>query len=551
MTGIATRIRCARAGIQRSALAALILLAASAGTAGATAPGDAERIYRAGILPSGQPLRGVREGGTAIEGRAAACVNCHRRSGIGVNEGKTVIPPITGKYLLHAGERPLPESALQPAGASIGRRTGYDDQKLVRAIRKGINADGKPLSYLMPRFTLSDADAALLVDYLKSLSSRPGPGVAHDEVNFATVITPDADPAERSGTLDVLQHFFANKDIHERGHDPPLISARRIRYRVIYKWRLHVWELSGPPDTWQGQLEARLRSEPVLAVISGVGGRDWAPVHRFCEHAALPCLFPNVRLPPVAEGDFYPVYFSRGVLLEADLIRAALRNSARPPGGRLIQVYRRGDIGEAAARALRAQPAGQGPEWIEQPLPERGGLADLREALDGVHPDDTVVLWLRADDLGKLPADPPVAAAIFASGLMGSLENAPLPAAWRSVTRITYPVDLPQRRAMRLIQPLTWFRTQGIPVVAERVQVDTYVACQVLSEAVGHAFADMVPDYLIEQIENMVSLKLLDGYYPRLGLAPGQRFASKGGYIIRLSPQPGGPVMPVSDWVVP
>ena len=167
-----------------------------------------------------------------------------------------------------------------------------------------------------------------------------------------------------------------------------------------------------------------------------------------------------------------------------------------------------------------------------------------------MRPGDAVVLWLRGADLRELPVDPP-AADIYASGLMAGLEGAPLPPAWRRATRITYPVDLPQRRAVRLIQPLTWFRTQGIPVVAERVQVDTYVACQVLSEAVGHAFADLVPDYLIEQIENMISVKLLDGYYARLGLAPGQRFASKGGYIASLPPVPGGPVIAVSDWLVP
>jgi hypothetical protein len=532
-------------------LAALIVVSAWGSTAGATAEGDAERIYRAGLLPSGQPLRGTREGGVVIEGPGAACVNCHRRSGIGANEGPTVIPPITGKYLLHPGERPLPESVVQSAGTAISRHTGYDDQKLVRAIREGINADGKPLSPLMPRFTLSDADAGLLVDYLKSLSSRPGPGVTHDELNFATIITPDADPAERSGTLAVLRRFFTNRDIHERGHDPPLISAHRIRYRVAYRWQLHVWELSGAPDTWEEQLDAHLRTEPVFAVISGVGGRDWAPVHRFCEHEALPCLFPNVRLPVVAPGDFYSVYFSRGVLLEADLIRAALQRSAHAPGRRVIELYRRGDIGEAAARALDHPAAGEGADWIDRPLPASGGAKELREALAAVRPGDTLVMWLRPDDLRKLPANPPAASAIFASGLMAGLENAPLPSLWRGATRLAYPVDLPQRRAMRLIEPVTWFRTQGIPLVAERVQVDTYVACQVLSEAVTHAFADLVPDYLIEQIENLVSVKLLDGFYPRLALAPGQRFASKGGYIVRLPPQPGGPVIADGDWLVP
>ena len=163
---------------------------------------------------------------------------------------------------------------------------------------------------------------------------------------------------------------------------------------------------------------------------------------------------------------------------------------------------------------------------------------------------DALVLWLRAEDLRVLPPAPPAAAAVFVSGLMAGFENAPLPGAWRAVTRMTYPVDLPQRRAARLIQPLTYFRAQQIPVVAEPVQVDTYIACQLVSEAAGHAFADLVPDYLIEQIENMVSSKLLDGYYPRLGLAPGQRFASKGGYIVRLGPAPGG-VIADTQWVVP
>jgi Cytochrome c len=529
---------------------ALIIVLAGFAPAGATAPGDAERIYRSGILPSGQPLRGVREGGVPIEGRAAACANCHRRSGIGVNEGRITIPPITGKYLLHPGERAIPEAAMQSAGASVVRHERYNDETLIRAIREGINVDGKPMSYLMPRFALSDADSAALVEYLKSLSSQPVAGVTEDDLHFATIVTPDADPAERSAMLEVLTHFFASKNHFERGHDPPLVSARRIHYRVVRRWQLHVWELSGAPESWEAQLKVHVAAEPVFAVISGLGGRDWAPIHRFCEHQAVPCLFPNVQLPVVAEADFYPLYFSRGVLLEADLIRAELRVSARAPGGRVLQIYRRGDIGESAAQALRNQSGAQAAEWIDRALPAGGAASDVRAALGSVRAGDTVVLWLRPDDLRGLPVDPPKSTAVFASGLMAGLENAPLPSGWRSATRITYPIDLPTRRAVRLVQPLTWFRTQNIAVVAERIQVDTYVACQVLSEAVGHSFGDLVPDYLIEQIENMVSLKLFDGFYPRLGLAPGQRFASKGGYLVRLQ-APGQGVVADSDWLVP
>jgi hypothetical protein len=38
--------------------------------------------------------------------------------------------------------------------------------------------------------------------------------------------------------------------------------------------------------------------------------------------------------------------------------------------------------------------------------------------------------------------------------------------------------------------------------------------------------------------------------YPRLSLAPGQRFASKGAYIVRFGSD-GQSVLPESDWIVP
>ena len=37
--------------------------------------------------------------------------------------------------------------------------------------------------------------------------------------------------------------------------------------------------------------------------------------------------------------------------------------------------------------------------------------------------------------------------------------------------------------------PLGWFHLRQIPVVAERVQVNTYVACSILAEAVASMLA--------------------------------------------------------------
>jgi hypothetical protein len=88
-------------------------------------------------------------------------------------------------------------------------------------------------------------------------------------------------------------------------------------------------------------------------------------------------------------------------------------------------------------------------------------------------------------------------------------------------------------------------------VVAERTQVDTYIACGVLAENLSHMLDNFVRDYLLETVEVMLSSKIIDGYYPRLGLAPGQRFASKGGYIAHFAGADRKTMVPEGDWIVP
>jgi hypothetical protein len=541
------------AALLQSLLWPLALVAVwAASPAWSASPGAGEQLYRRGLLPSGKPLRGERDAGVGVEGPAAACATCHRRSGLGSYEGKSVIPPIIGRYLFRPGARNVEDPDLPHVQGFVPHRDAYTDETLARAIRHGVDQQGRRLSYLMPRYHLDDATMASLLAYLKGLTSGPVPGVDKDTLHFATIVTPDADPAARKGMLDVLQQFFADKNAGYRGESRPLQSGRGVMYRVQRKWSLHVWELAGAPATWEEQLRRRLAEEPVLAVISGISGATWEPVHRFCERESVPCLLPNVDLPVVAEQDFYPVYYSKGVLLEAQLVAHRLRaGGERTAVRRVVQLVRAGDIGETAAAALQAGLATGGPGSVVRALRGDQPKQALAAALQDVTAVDALVLWLRPADLAALPAAAPPAGSLFVSGLLGRLEHAPLPPAWRGPARLTYPFDLPEARKVRMNFPLGWFNVRHLAVVDERVQTDTYLACVILAEALGHMLDSFVRDYLVERIEVLLSHRQVNGYYPRLGLAPGQRFASKGGYLVRFAQADGPRVVADGEWTVP
>jgi hypothetical protein len=397
---------------------------------------------------------------------------------------------------------------------------------------------------------------ASLIDYLKHLDARRTPGVSDTVLHFATIVTPDADPVARRGMLDVLEHFFIDRNAFQRSTTSPLVTSGKTSYsktmfRANRRWELHVWQLGGPAETWPAQLEKYLAEQPVFAVISGLAGSNWAPVQAFCEHAGLPCLFPNVLAPPDdADRGFYSIYYSKGVSLEAELIAARIASGDAGAAAKAVrQIYRAGDVGEAAARQLAALLRQQGVAVTNEPL--AAAVPELGKAVRAAHAGDVLVLWLRRDDVAALTHVPAPKGEVYLSGLMGGLEGLPLPAAWRARALIAQPVDLPERRRVRVDYALGWFAIRHVPVVAMQVQADTYLACGLLSETLNNMADAISRDYLVERLEDMIEHRVLTGYYPRLTLGTGQRFASKGGYLVRFTGEEGSRVVADHGWTVP
>ena len=539
---------------------ATVMLAASGMFAAAAEDGAGKRIYREGMLPSGGALRGTVQNDVVLSGNAAACAMCHRRSGLGGGEGQNTVRPIAGRLLFEPPQVSLVQRSIFPYGAAASR-PAYTRTTLARALREGIDPSGRTLDALMPRFDLSDDDIAQLAAYLEQLAPRAAPGVTGSEIHFATVVAAGVPAAQEKAMLDVLQAFFSAKNGGTRREQRRMEVGRSVpgseqMYRGYRNWKLHTWKLDGPPETWMAQLDTHYRQQPVFALLSGIGAHTWQPVHEFCERNEIPCLFPSVDI-PVSDGNGYAtLYFSRGLALEAEVLAMHLAET-KQGGGTIVQVFRDDDGGRAPARALRAAMQQRGIDGIvDRPLAasQPAPASFWTQLLDADRPS-MLVLWLNDADVANFPIQgdaPPWLNGLY---LSASLADAPArfgqSGGWLEKTRVVYPFELPERRAQRLSKMNVWLRARNVPLINERIQANTYFAATIVGDALAHMDENFSRDYLIERVENMTEQSLFPAVYPRLSLGPGQRFASRGGYVAGFAHDGGSTLMPLGGWIVP
>lgn len=174
----------------------VLLLASASLFAGELTPAEkrGRHIYRHGESPAGRPTTAIT-GGAELGAGIFPCGTCHGAEGRGVAEGSIEPSDIRGatlgKILLSARKRPK-----------------YDDAKLARAIKEGVDSAGNPLSPIMPRFRMGDEDLQDLIAYLKRLGDEPQPGLSGDAITIATA-------APGTLTRTVIEAAF--KDLNAEG----------------------------------------------------------------------------------------------------------------------------------------------------------------------------------------------------------------------------------------------------------------------------------------------------------------------------------------------
>jgi hypothetical protein len=540
-----------------------------AGLSGENALQLGERMYREGILPSGKPITALVQGDIPVEGTAFTCVSCHVRSGIGSYEGGVVTLPTNGEILYRPfkevrrfvtpGVGMIPYFKLPTIQAPP--RPAYTDAALAAVLRSGIDPAGRQLDYVMPRYQLSDRDMDILIFYLKALSAQNSPGVTDAAIRFATVITDDVSQKERQEMLSVLNAIVIARNYSGKskmdsqiprwaGFSEDLSRSRR-------KMSLAVWELKGPPATWRGQLEQYYRKEPVFALLAGITTGEWKPVHEFCEANKIPCLFPVTDFPVISTTDWYTQYLSKGYYQEGDAAARFLGNMAElSPEKTIVQLYNDTREGRALACGFRET-------WKElgrrQPVDSvlTQGKPVTKESLQKTLAQEKpaiLLLWAGPEAyaaLEAMAADANKPEMVYLSSSLLKDGFLAVPDTVRAFTYITYPYRLglevtPGKDLGKGGMGVS--KDAALPVATRNVAQKTGSSLSLLSEIFMMMMTNFYRDYMLDIIGMCGDMK--DSPYERLSFGPGQRYASKGCYIVQLTSGANPAVVKKSAWVI-
>jgi hypothetical protein len=540
------------------------------------------KIYMEGTLSSGTPLTGVTAFGE-VSGLDAACINCHRPSGMGSVEGNILIPPITGKALGFSGAgRVISEMNLRSKRSVNPPIASYSNESFAKALQEGINSQQRRMLQIMPHYKISDADVKYLQSYLNLLSSEKVPGVTSDQINLATVITPQVDLNKKQILINTINKFIVAKNANTltgqavgRRH---MVTAGELVNGSERKWNNQIWELKGDPATWEAQLENLYQKEPIFAMVSGFSEDDWAPVAAFCDRKKIPSWFPIVNSPPLTDQG-YTLYFNRGVMLESDVFAQYFLDNKIGTASRLVQIYSKGEVGFKAQKRLRENLKNSGFIFESNVFSD----VEAKSIIRNLAKNDVLVLWLTPKDLQELTRMTPPVSKIFISGLMMGVSNSLIDSAWKKLLFMTYPYELPEKRHFSLTYFRQWMLVHQIEISDEIFQSQIYFSLDSFQQIIASMWNNINRDYLIERAENqlglnetanlesrnlqratirpvgheaVVTVKMSDlngstTVYPHMSLGPGQRESSKGAYVVKFKGYDNSDVEAITPWIIP
>jgi hypothetical protein len=330
----------------------------------------------------------------------------------------------------------------------------------------------------------------------------------------------------------------------------------KSHYEGYRRWKLHEWSLRGDPRDWADQLAKYYASQPVFAVVSGAAEGDWSPIHDFCERNAVPCLLPQTDVPPIRQSsdDFYSLYFSQGLTLEALTLAHFLTSVRQSPPQNVLQVLRCGSPAERGAAEL-SRALGRGAAVTTRCL-DAFTPAAWRGILDE-GAATVLVPWVGGaelaglGELAKLPDGLKGVGEIYVSSSLLRDQVGALAAPLAEKAFLLHPFVPPDDFDRHASRATVWLKARGVAGHERRVSVNALFAAMLVSDVLAHPRTLTSREYFVERIEHMIGRTPQPSAFSSLSLAPKRRFASLGCYVLKVPSGAAKSFAKVGDWWVP
>ena len=114
----------------------------------------------------------------------------------------------------------------------------------------------------------------------------------------------------------------------------------------------------------------------------------------------------------------------------------------------------------------------------------------------------------------------------------------------------TYPRDLPDNNSRKISILKRWLKLREIPATNLDIQAQMYFLGWMLPGAITHMRSEFFRDYFMESFDMKRDQDYAIAVFPRLTFGPGQRYASKGCYIVQLGQGDQPDLVQRSEWVI-
>ena len=439
------------------------------------------------------------------------CIQCHGVDGRGIG---IISPDINWDVL------------VDPAGHEHPQRKHghYDKASLAQAVVEGIDPAGNDFEATMPRYTMSDADMADLIAYLKRVDTERDPGLSVAAIRIGTVL-PTEGPLGMAGIAMkiVIEAYFdfvnATGGIH--GRDLELVVGE--------------WGADDTPAFWQAQ--DLVANEPLFALIAAYLPGHEAELSALVDERQIPLIGPHTLMEMGSNGR-YEFFLQAGLarqgeaLVEAVLRQAVVAQADQPKVG---IVYPRMQGFDALVDAARDRAARHGIESVAT-VPYEANNFDASKTVATLRSAGSeAILFLGSAmefvELGTKASELDWKPALLAPGIRVERGVFEMPKSFAGEVYLAY-ASLPADHTpggTNLFEAL--HRDRGLNYRESVSQIAAFSAARVLVEALERAGPDLSREQLIETLEGMENFQ--PGLTAAVSFGPNRRMGSGGAYVVR------------------